>query len=188
MYSRAFKWLEIDLKGYIERMLNAIHKKCTSNSGYHHEETSDAGSQYRCGWVARCIQTPSTLQPTPNTQTCITSHPRIAHGQRYLMPCLEWLAEEVEWEQGSGPKKPMSCRTQGWISRCPEADLKSGWQYLVQKSRFETWGAGLRPRGQICGLKSWFEAWRVDLRSWGQIWGLESWFELSRAKLRSWKG
>ena len=46
----------------------------------------------------------------------ITSHPRIAHGQRYPMPCLEWLAAEVEWEQGSGPKGPMSCRTQGWFS------------------------------------------------------------------------
>ena len=41
----------------------------------------------------------------------LTSHPRIAHGQRYPMPCWEWLAEEVEWEQGSGPKGPMSCRT-----------------------------------------------------------------------------
>ena len=49
-----------------------------------------------------------------------TSHPRIAHGQRYPMPCLEWSTEEVEWEQGSGPKGPMSCRTQGWISRRPE--------------------------------------------------------------------
>ena len=36
------------------------------------------------------------------------------------MPCLEWSAEEVEWEQGSGPKGPMSCRTQGWISIRPE--------------------------------------------------------------------
>ena len=36
------------------------------------------------------------------------------------MPCLEWSAEEVEWEQGSGPKGPMSCRTQGWISLRPE--------------------------------------------------------------------
>ena len=36
------------------------------------------------------------------------------------MPCLEWLAAKVEWEQGSGPKGPMSCRTQGWISRRPE--------------------------------------------------------------------
>ena len=49
-----------------------------------------------------------------------TSHPRIAHGQRCPMPCLEWLSEEVEREQGSGPKRPMSCRTQGWISRRPE--------------------------------------------------------------------
>ena len=48
------------------------------------------------------------------------SHPRIAHGQRYPMPCLEWLAKEVEWEQGSGPKGPMSCSTQRWISLHPE--------------------------------------------------------------------
>ena len=50
----------------------------------------------------------------------LTSHPRIAHGQRYTMPCWEWSNEEVEWEQGSGPKGPMSCRTQGWISIRPE--------------------------------------------------------------------
>ena len=31
----------------------------------------------------------------------------------------EWSSEEVEWEQGSGPKGPMSCRTQGGISRRP---------------------------------------------------------------------
>ena len=36
------------------------------------------------------------------------------------MPCSEWLAGVVEWEQGSGPKGPMSCRTQGWISIRPE--------------------------------------------------------------------
>ena len=51
---------------------------------------------------------------------CLTSHPRIAHGQRYPMPCWEWSSEEVEWEQGSGPKGPMSCRTQGGISIRPE--------------------------------------------------------------------
>ena len=49
-----------------------------------------------------------------------TSNPRIVHGQRYPMPCLEWSNEEVEWKQGSGPKGLMSCRTQGWISRRPE--------------------------------------------------------------------
>ena len=49
------------------------------------------------------------------------------------------------WSDG----KPMSCRTQGCISRRPEADLKTGWQNLVQKNRFEVWGAGLGPRGQI---------------------------------------
>ena len=36
------------------------------------------------------------------------------------MPCLEWSAEEMEWEQGSGPKRRMCCRTQGWISLHPE--------------------------------------------------------------------
>ena len=46
------------------------------------------------------------------------------------MPCLEWLAEELEWEQGSGPKGPMSCRTQGWISRRPERAYLRLWQQL----------------------------------------------------------
>ena len=45
----------------------------------------------------------------------LTSHPRIAHGQRYPMPCLEWSSRWVVLEQGSGPKGPMSCKTQGWI-------------------------------------------------------------------------
>ena len=32
----------------------------------------------------------------------------------------------VQWEQGSSPKGPMSCRTQGWISRRPErANLRA---------------------------------------------------------------
>ena len=79
----------------------------------------------------------------------------------------------------------MSCRTQGWISRRPEADLKLGWQDLAQKSRFEVWGAGLRPRGQIWGLKVWFEAWRADLRSGGLICGLEGIYEVRRADLSS---
>ena len=61
-----------------------------------------------------------------------TSHLRIAHGQRYPMPCLEWLALEVEWEQGSGPKGPMSCRTQGWT-------VSSVWHYSMR----------------ILGLRSW---------------------------------
>ena len=34
--------------------------------------------------------------PLTDTQTYKKSHPRIAHGQRYPMPCLERLAEEVE--------------------------------------------------------------------------------------------
>ena len=46
------------------------------------------------------------------------------------MPCLKWLAEEVEWEQDSGPKGPMSCRTQGWISIHPEK------AYLRPKEQF----------------------------------------------------
>ena len=55
----------------------------------------------------------------PQDAENITSHPRIAHGQRYPMPCLERSSEEVEGEQGSGPKGPMSCRTQGGISLRP---------------------------------------------------------------------
>ena len=60
--------------------------------------------------------------PSPPTHQChqLTSHPRIAHGQRYPMPCWEWSSEEVEWEQGSSPKGPMSCGTQGGISIHPE--------------------------------------------------------------------
>ena len=101
-------------------------------------------------------------------------------------PCLEWSSELVEREQGSSPKGPISCSTQGWISRRPEMDLKSVWQNLVQKSRFEVWGAGLTPRGQIWGLMIWFEAWRADLRSGGLIWGLEGRYEVWRADLSSW--
>ena len=67
--------------------------------------------------MGRGIQPPSIPQPTPNIQTYSTSHPRIAHGQRYPMPCLGWSSEVVEWEQGSGPRGPMSCKTQEWISR-----------------------------------------------------------------------
>ena len=47
----------------------------------------------------------------------VTSHPRIAHGQRYQMPCLERSVEGLEWEQGRGPKGPMSSRTQGRFSK-----------------------------------------------------------------------
>ena len=52
------------------------------------------------------------------------------------MPCLEWLAEKLEWEQGSGPNWPMSCRTQGWISRRPErAYLRPWWQLSMLFNR-----------------------------------------------------
>ena len=73
-----------------------------------------------------------------------TSHPRIAHGQRYPMPCLEWSSEVVDLEQGSGPKGPMSCRTQGVISRRPEGE------YIRPKR-------DLRFRGKILGLKIRYE-------------------------------
>ena len=52
----------------------------------------------------------------------------------------------------SGPKGPMSCKTQGGISRRPE----------IQK-------ADLRPGGLIRGLGGRFEILREDLRSGGQI-------------------
>ena len=45
-----------------------------------------------------------------------TSPPRIALGQQYPMPCLEWSSERVEWDQGGGPKGPMSYKTHGWKS------------------------------------------------------------------------
>ena len=42
---------------------------------------------------------------------------------------------------GSGPKAKGRCPVgHGGISRRPEADLKSGWQNIVQKSRFQVWG------------------------------------------------
>ena len=57
-----------------------------------------------------------------------TSHPRIVHGQRCLMPRLEWSAEEVQWEQGSGLKGPMSCGTTGCI-------LKAWFQLVLTDQR-----------------------------------------------------
>ena len=75
-----------------------------------------------------------------------TSHPRIAHGQRYPLPCLQWSSEVVEWEQGSGPKGPMSCRTQGWISRRPEGE------YIRPK---KTDGGYWRWIWGLEGLESW---------------------------------
>ena len=44
-----------------------------------------------------------------------TSHPRIAHGQRYPMPCLEWLVKELEWEQRSGHRGEFSYVLRGHI-------------------------------------------------------------------------
>ena len=47
----------------------------------------------------------------PEADWRVTSHPRIAHGQRYPMPRWERSSEVVEWEQGSSSKGPMSCGT-----------------------------------------------------------------------------
>ena len=63
---------------------------------------------------------PQCGEMTTFVKHLLRSHQRFAHGQRHPMHCLELLAEEVEWEQGSGPKGPMSCRTQGWSSIYPE--------------------------------------------------------------------
>ena len=65
--------------------------------------TSNGGSNYCCRWVGRGIQPLFIAQPPPHTQT------RIAHGQRFPMPCLEWSAEEVEWEQGSAAAPKGRC-------------------------------------------------------------------------------
>ena len=58
---------------------------------------------------------------TLNHSPCYTLH-KVIQGSHMVSGtrCPAWIAEEVEWEQGSGPKGPMSCRTQGWISICPE--------------------------------------------------------------------
>ena len=50
----------------------------------------------------------------------------------------------MDLEQGSGPKGPMSCRTQGVISRRPEGE------YIRPKR-------DLRFRGKILGLKIRYE-------------------------------
>ena len=55
----------------------------------------------------------------PKNAKKITSHPRISHSQRYPMPCSEWSPEDVDQEQGSGLKEPMSCRTWEWYSSRP---------------------------------------------------------------------
>ena len=59
-----------------------------------------------------------------------TSHPRIAHGQRYPMPCWEWSTEEVEWELGRGPKRSMSCRTWGKFPNVLRGQI-SGFRWLM---------------------------------------------------------
>ena len=63
------------------RLLGSFKKSAMMDStvsivltGHLHQDywdclTSDAGSQYRCGWVGRGIQPPSTPQPTHNTHT-----------------------------------------------------------------------------------------------------------------------
>ena len=56
------------------------------------------------------------------------------------MPCLEWSSEVVEWEQGSGPKGPMSCRTQGVISRRPEGEnIRPKIGLISIRSRCQNW-------------------------------------------------
>ena len=86
-----------------------------------------------------------------------TSHPRIAHGQRYPMPCLEWSNEVMEWEQGSVPKGRMSCRTQGGISRRPEG------------AYFRPQMTNLGHLRHIWRLEGRIKAWRANLRFGGQI-------------------
>ena len=96
-----------------------------------------------------------------------TSHPRIAHGQRYPMPCWEWSTDEVEWEQGSRPKGLMSCRKQGGISKRPEGayfrpqmtDLGRWKRIWLQEGRLETWRSDSRSGKQIQGLEGRLEAW-----------------------------
>ena len=83
------------------------------------------------------------------------------------MPCLEWSAEEVEWEQGSGPKGPMSCRTQGWISLRPSVLRRLGlkgqiWVLIVHYSGQRGLGGQKGQIGQrsLRGLKELAETRR----------------------------
>ena len=54
-----------------------------------------------------------------------------SHRTWYLMPCLEWSAREMEWEQGSGPKGLMSCRTRAWIPIRPDS-----WEGIFEALNF----------------------------------------------------
>ena len=64
-----------------------------------------------------------------STKKILTSHSRIAHGQRYPMLCLEWSNEEEAWEQSSSHNGLMSYKTRG-ISRHPARHI-SGLRWLI---------------------------------------------------------
>ena len=93
-----------------------------------------------------------------------TSHPRIALGQQYPMPCLEWSGEEVEWEQGSSW---YSVRHRGEYPNVMRYISGLRWLILVIEG-FEGWGQ-IWGVGLNRGLEGWSEVERADLRSWGQI-------------------
>ena len=51
--------------------------------------------------------------------TCQTGRPRAIYGQRYPLPCFEWLWVGVRGSRAAAPKVTKSCRTQGdFCSSC----------------------------------------------------------------------
>ena len=83
------------------------------------------------------------------TRLSFPSHPLILHPYVRLRP-QRWLP--TEWEQGSGPKGPMSCRIQGWISIRPErAYLRPERAYYrPEKANKRFRWANLRPERADC--------------------------------------
>ena len=114
--------------------------------------------------MRRFFQVLLTLLKKKLSNCYVTGHPRMAHDQWYPMPCLEWSAEEVEWEQGNGPKGPMSCRTrvnsqtssegkfEGWFDHLEPmrhlgADLGGPRAHMRSEMRSEKFEGPEMPRG-----------------------------------------
>ena len=93
------------------------------------KETSDAGSQYRCGQVGRGIQPPSTPQRTPNTQT---------YTKTLVFPLFDsiTMTDQRTDQRTNGRTDKASYRV-----ACPQ--LKIGKMSVLDASFTCVWGWGL---------------------------------------------